>query len=56
MNFRSGSQGCRKWIFRPCNGPGSGFQNVFKIIAFDLDTLFFVQKISYDLKSKIVSY
>ena len=50
MNFRIGSQGCHKWIFRPWNNPGSGFQNVFIIISLNLDT-----KVSYDLKSRIVS-
>ena len=35
---------------------GYGFQNVSKVIAYDLNTLVFVQAISYGLKSKNFSY
>ena len=32
---------------------GYGFQNVSKVIAFDLNTLIFFETISYGLKSKV---
>ena len=35
---------------------GNCFQNVSKVIEEGLNTLFFVHKISYGLKSKIISY
>ena len=44
------------WSFLINLKTGYCFQNVSKVITFDLNTLVFVETISYGLKSMIVSY